>query len=126
MKNFSKQRETILETLRQTDCHPTAAWIYEHAKEKLPNLSLGTVYRNLAQLAENGDIICFSAGGSTERYDGCNSDHLHFYCESCNTILDLMEDSGLKSMVEERLGCEIKTSAIVFSGTCQDCRSLNE
>ena len=56
MKNYSRQREAILEVLRSTDTHPTASWIYERVREKIPNISLGTVYRNLTVLSENGAL----------------------------------------------------------------------
>lgn len=54
---YSKQREALLTLLRSTRSHPSADWLYENLRKEFPNISLGTVYRNLAQLAENGDIL---------------------------------------------------------------------
>ena len=70
MKNYSRQREAILEIVSASHSHPTAAQVYAAVKEKIPNISLGTVYRNLAQLSQNGDILMLSVGEGCERYDG--------------------------------------------------------
>ena len=56
MKNYSIQRESILETVRGTHSHPTAEWVFSKVKKTRPNVSLGTVYRNLGLLADNGKI----------------------------------------------------------------------
>ena len=56
MRNYSKQREVIVEVLRSTDTHPTVQWVYEKCREKLPKISLGTVYRNLTELKKDGDV----------------------------------------------------------------------
>ena len=66
----TKQRELILKTLRSTDTHPTADWIYEQVKKEMPNISLGTVYRNLGILKESGEILELNYGSKYSRYDG--------------------------------------------------------
>ena len=70
MKNFSRQREEIIRVLRSTDTHPTAAWVYSKVKEAIPNISLGTVYRNLAALSVSGEILSLSVGDGFEHFDG--------------------------------------------------------
>lgn len=122
MKNYSRQREAILETLRSTNAHPTAAWIYEKTKEKIPNLSLGTVYRNLAALEQNGDILKMSVGEGTEHYDGNHAEHLHFYCESCCNIIDVVKSAEMERWIENELNCVVKGSKLVFTGICKNCR----
>ncbi|MFQ8953095.1 MAG: transcriptional repressor [Oscillospiraceae bacterium] len=69
MKNFSRQREEIIRVLRSTDTS-TAAWVYSKVKEAIPNISLGTVYRNLAALSVSGEILSLSVGDGFEHFDG--------------------------------------------------------
>ena len=66
---YSKQREALLTLLRSTRSHPSADWLYENLRKEFPNISLGTVYRNLAQLAENGDILKTLVAGATKQQD---------------------------------------------------------
>ena len=73
MKNYSRQREAIMNVLRSTNTHPTAAWIYEQVRQQIPNISLGTVYRNLAALSESGDILSINVGDGQEHYDEVNT-----------------------------------------------------
>ena len=86
---FSKQRESILNYLRNTREHPTAERIYSDLKPEIPNLSLATVYRNLGQLCEAGKVIRLATGDKTDRFDADISDHQHFVCTSCGTVSDL-------------------------------------
>ena len=81
MKNYSRQREVILNVIRSTNTHPTASWIYNKSREQLPNISLGTVYRNLSGLVQSGDILSINVGDGQEHYDGDISAHLHLHCE---------------------------------------------
>ena len=71
---YSKQREALLTLLRSTRSHPSADWLYENLRKEFPNISLGTVYRNLAQLAENGDILKISTSANKEHFDGLSTD----------------------------------------------------
>ena len=77
---YSKQRETIKEYLRSTTEHPTADMVYDKVRETFPNISLGTVYRNLNLLVNEGEAIRISCGDSSERFDGNTSNHYHFMC----------------------------------------------
>ena len=88
MKNFSRQREEIIKVLRSTDTHPTAAWVYSRVKEVIPNISLGTVYRNLAALSESGEILSLSVGDGFEHFDGNPAPHAHLHCRRCGKIAD--------------------------------------
>lgn len=85
----SKQRNAILDYLRSTTSHPTADTIYENVRKKIPNISLGTVYRNLNMLAETGEILRLVCGGSSDRYDGFTKPHYHFLCRECGSVSDL-------------------------------------
>ena len=81
---YSKQREALLTLLRSTRSHPSADWLYENLRKEFPNISLGTVYRNLAQLAENGDILKISTSANKEHFDGFVHRHFHFVCNKCD------------------------------------------
>ena len=83
MKNYSKQREAIKHELSKRRDHPTAAQIYESVRNTVPNISLGTVYRNLSELSESGEILCINVGDDREHYDFDNSVHLHLHCKKC-------------------------------------------
>ena len=121
MKHYSKQREAILEVLRSTNTHPTAGWIYEKVREKLPNISLGTVYRNLSALTENGDIININVGDGFEHFDGNAAPHLHLHCNECNSITDVcFEDDPIASFAKEH-GFRLNRSVYMVSGICKNC-----
>ncbi len=123
MKRYSKQRETILEILRSTKKHPSATVIYEKARETIPNISLGTVYRNLSQLAQEGEILAFKAIDGSEHYDATFEAHPHLCCTECKQIVDLeipfAEEFVLKS--EAETGTKITGHHIVFFGKCTEC-----
>ena len=121
MKKYSRQRAAIVEALRSTDCHPTAQWVYETVKKSIPNISLGTVYRNLSELSLSGQIITVPVYGHSEHYDGDNSDHYHFCCKECNKVYDVPKSDGIHIDVENELGCVVTGSSLVFYGICQEC-----
>ena len=65
---YSNSVRQLLTLLRSTRSHPSADWLYENLRKEFPNISLGTVYRNLAQLAENGDILKISTSANKEQF----------------------------------------------------------
>ncbi len=117
----SKQRDAILEVLVNCQDHPTADIIYNRVKEKIPNISLGTVYRNLGQLCSEGLIISIGTGEDKIHYDGNADEHIHFYCKKCGDILDFMLDSTVADELK-KMGCEIHSAKIVYDGICKNCR----
>src|SRR6056297_2080891 len=86
---MTKQRKTILEVLKNTDSHPTADWIYEKVKQEIPNISLGTVYRNLNLLADKDKITVINYANDQSHYDGNTKIHYHFRCNQCGNVFDL-------------------------------------
>src|SRR5512136_1321888 len=86
---MTKQKRVILEVLKNTKSHPTADWVYDKVKKKIPNISLGTVYRNLNILKSQGEILELCYGKGFSRFDGNSSQHYHFTCEHCGRILDV-------------------------------------
>ncbi len=122
MRNYSKQRELILQVLRSTDTHPTVQWVYEECRKIMPKISLGTVYRNLTELKKDGQIVEISVGDGFQHFDGNIKDHLHFHCNKCGAILDCeIPNQKLKNYLQETLSCSVTGSSYVFSGTCSLC-----
>lgn len=121
MKHYSKQREAILNVLRSTDTHPTANWIYEKVREIIPNISLGTVYRNLSGLTADGEILQIDVGDGFDHFDGDISPHLHLYCRECGKIFD----NRLKTdyITQEALKCGFATDTTIYVayGICKAC-----
>jgi Fur family peroxide stress response transcriptional regulator len=86
---MTKQRKTILDVLKNTTSHPTADWIYEQVKKEIPNVSLGTIYRNLNLLAEMNKITVINYANDQSHYDGNTEVHYHFRCNNCQRVYDL-------------------------------------
>ncbi len=120
MRN-SKQRDAVLEVLKSCCDHPTADVIYERVREKIPNISLGTVYRNLGQLCSEGAIIAIGTGEDRVHYDGNACEHIHFYCKKCCRLADFEFDSEISQKLKG-MGCEIHSAKIVYDGICKNCR----
>ncbi len=119
----SKQRDSILELVRSTVTHPTASWIYDQLKKEISSLSLGTVYRNLNILTEQGVIRKFDFGSTFDRYDADISPHYHFCCERCGSFVDLETpvDEGLNKEIEKTTDFKISSHRIEFYGLCDKC-----
>ena len=121
MKNFSRQREAILKVLRSTDTHPNANWIYNEVRKELPNISLGTVYRNLSELSKNGDILNINLGDGFEHFDGDIKPHLHLCCTGCNSVTDLpVENDFLTEKIAQADFTPQKSIYLIY-GICKNC-----
>ena len=120
----TKQKEAILEVLKSTDSHPTAGWIYERVKKKVPHISLGTVYRDLKMLARNGDILEIDFTSNPSRYDGNTGNHYHFRCLKCDNIFDIDEEVDLEidRRVARKTGFEVLYHCLEFHGLCRGCQ----
>ncbi|MBR3844913.1 MAG: transcriptional repressor [Clostridia bacterium] len=124
-KRYSRQREAILKNLQHRTDHPSADMVYESMRREIPNISLGTVYRNLNTLAENGSIIRFAVGGK-EHFDGNITPHIHFVCTHCGAIRDLFH-SCVDDFIHEAsdlLHCTVSGANLVFQGKCNICPQL--
>jgi len=121
---YSKKREAILAAIRSTDCHPSAEWVYQTLKPTHPDLSLGTVYRNLTFFQQCGDIQSVGVVKGQERFDGDITPHSHFICNRCGAVIDLPQinlDSELTQNVSEQYGLAVERHELTFYGTCQTC-----
>src|SRR4030043_2224853 len=109
MRRETRQREAILRVLRNTRAHPTADWIYEEVKKEIPNISKGTVYRNLQVLQEDGAVSELNLNGTLSRFEAKQESHYHFRCEQCGQVFDLDEpvNNDLDERVAERMGFKI-------------------
>ena len=124
MKRKSKQREAIIRVLKDTKSHPAADWIYEQVKKEIPNISLGTVYRNLKAMKEEGQILELDLAGDLGRFDGNAQNHYHFRCNHCGRVFDIDEpiDRTLDQRVEIKTGYRISSHRLEFRGLCNDCQ----
>lgn len=123
MQKYSRQREAIKQFLAARYDHPAAETIYSNLREEFPNISLGTVYRNLALLSELGEIRKLSIGSGPERYDGNTEPHYHFVCRCCNCVLDL-DVKGMDHidiLAGQNFDGEIEGHTALFYGTCPAC-----
>lgn len=121
---YSKKREAIFAAIRNTDCHPSAEWIYQSLKPSHPDLSMGTVYRNLTFFRETGAIQSIGVIQGQERFDAITTPHSHFVCNCCGAVMDLPEvtvDSEMNRSVSEQYGFAVNRHELTFYGTCQLC-----
>ena len=120
---YSKQRELVMQTVQNLCDHPTAEEIYDAAVKDCPGLSLGTVYRNLGILAEQGLIRKIGAQGDADRFDGNMEPHSHVQCRECGRLEDvfLSYDAQMDEKAQEVTGFQIKEHSVIFSGICPQC-----
>lgn len=128
-KRFSTQKKLIEEAVIKLD-HPTASEVYEWIRKEYPKISLGTVYRNLNEMALSGQIMRLSFSGEPDRYD-CNAkEHFHMVCSDCGQIFDAgdcIPHSVVQQMDEALLqaaGFEVKAHDVLFHGRCSACRTF--
>ncbi len=122
---YSRQRAAILEVIQNNHIHPTAEWIYEEVRKSLPNISLGTVYRNLNQLVDNDVIQAFRHAG-TVRYDGNTDQHFHFFCDQCRRIYDIhCSTVDFLENLNNNSQHFITGGQLRLTGTCEKCVTAN-
>lgn len=120
-----KKRNAILECLRQTDLHPSAETLYQMLQEKNPDISLATVYRNLARFKNEGTITSIGSVNGIERFDAITEPHVHFICSCCSRVMDLPQmemPETLCSQISEKTGAQVESCQLVFTGICRECR----
>lgn len=122
-RHRSRQRDRLLDLLRSTDRHPTAAWLHEALQREFPRVSLATVYRNLEILVAEGHAREVPSVRGPARYDGNRAPHHHFLCEGCGAIedIDLRLPSGLTARVRRRYRVTPTRFRVDFYGLCGEC-----
>ena len=125
MSRGSKQRDTILRVVKNSKDHPRADWVYDEVRREIPNISMGTVYRNLKTLAKSGDIRQLELADGTSRFDGNTDSHYHFRCEKCGQIFDLDEpvDRSIGERVAKNTGLKIFRQRMELIGLCNACQA---
>ena len=118
---YSKQRELILNNLKNRHDHPSAELVYNDLKKENPNLSLGTVYRNLNFLADAKMIRKLDIGEQFVHFDGDISDHQHFICQECNEVYDINVD--ISDIIKDKVDTNhsISNVNVTMSGICENC-----
>ena len=118
----TKQRRVVYETIRETLSHPTADWIFERVRTTMPKISLGTVYRNLAVLKDEGMVREIYGSDRRAHYDAVTVRHAHFICSECGAIGDVHNVPELDwRAAKELVGCEVTEQHIEFAGVCAAC-----
>lgn len=125
MNNYSKQREIILDVLKQNLIHPTAEEIYQLVIKKNPQISKSTVYRNINILVDLGKIQKISLSTGPDRYDYLYKKHYHAICDKCGEVYDFYYDFDMNQISDELHKEEIKmdVSKIEIHGICENCKS---
>ncbi|MBO8430508.1 transcriptional repressor [Spirochaetes bacterium] len=123
--NYSKQREIILDTLKNNVVHPTAEYIYEILKKEDSKISLATLYRNLNQLAENGIIKKIDGLESSSHYDHNTHAHYHFICDNCKKVFDVSCGIApdIVKKIEDETGFIVSSHDIIIHGICKNCKN---
>ena len=127
-KNFRK-RNAILSYLQHCTAHPSAETIYADLKAEIPDLSIGTVYRNLHLFREQGLAISVATVNGVERVDANTPPHVHFICDSCDAVIDLHQLSTPQALCKEAegsIGCTVSGCQLSFTGRCRDCLAHQE
>lgn len=125
-KHFRK-RDAILSCLRQTTEHPSADWVYAKLKPEIPDLALGTVYRNLTLFKDQGLIASLGTVGGVERFDGNVTPHVHFICTACHRVTDLSQiqvPEELNASASRASGGQVESCQLTFRGRCAGCKEI--
>lgn len=119
----SKQREAIYDYLHGRTDHPTADAVYNGVRQVFPNISLGTVYRNLLLLRDIGKIQAVDVGDGTLHFDADLSEHSHFICKGCGCVQDIWmkPDEEIRRQASLHFSGQITGYTAYFYGLCSDC-----
>ena len=121
---YSHQRERIFRAVSERCDHPTANMVYEQLKQEMPRLSLGTVYRNLNQLADAGRLKKIPLADGSCRFDKTKEAHSHIVCDECGAVSDVHLPSfeTLERTIASETGYELRSYDVVLRGVCEACR----
>ena len=124
MNNYSKQREVILDILKNNNTHPTALELYEIVHLKYPKISKSTLYRNLNILVNQGLVKRIKVLHGADRFDYVNSEHSHAVCEVCGRVFDLdtsFFQDNFQQVCENKVVVMKKMNSITIYGICNEC-----
>jgi len=128
LMRLTTQRQIILEELAKVKTHPTASEIYDMVRKRLPRIGLGTVYRNLELMAENGIILKLETAGAQKRFDATTAPHYHIRCSRCGRVddIDVPVRPELDEAAQQASDYRIFGHHVEFSGVCPECQSQDE
>lgn len=120
---YSKQREAIWNFIKDRKDHPSADTVFHNVRKSFPNISLGTVYRNLILLKETGQLRIVDVGDGVAHFDPNISEHLHFICKECRQIIDIDDENieHLKMRASRNFSGKIMSYSGFFYGLCEEC-----
>ena len=118
----SKQREQILNSIQCKLDHPTANEVYHSVREVIPNISLGTVYRNLNSLVKDGKITSFMGMDGKEQFDKRLDNHFHMICSKCHSTYDIDIDYDFQSNLWQEKQFELLNVKLLLEGICHNCQ----
>lgn len=126
-RRMTQQRKIILEELRKVTCHPTAEELHRLVREKLPKISMATVYRNLEILSEEGMVWKMDVAGTQRRFDGNTVNHYHIRCSVCGRMDDVHMElvPTIEEMAKKASGYSVLCHRVEFTGICPDCAGKN-
>ena len=127
-KHFRK-RSAIYEYLRSTRAHPSAEMVYTDLKPQIPDLSMGTVYRNLNLFRQQGLAAVVATVSGVERFDANTQPQVHFICNHCGDVSDLMQMEMPQSLIDQaaaQCGGRVEDCQLSFTGSCAACTKLKE
>ena len=124
LRNYSRKREAILAKIRSTKTHPTADWVFQELRGEHPDLSLATVYRNIALFKEEGDIVSVGTVNGQERFDGNVNPHGHFVCRQCQAVIDIdtpTDQPEITAYLENTQRFQVDRVDLTAYGLCETC-----
>lgn len=124
VRKFSRKRQAVLDKIRSTTTHPSAVWVYEELRKDIPDISLGTVYRNLSVFKDDGLLVSVGVVNGQERFDADISEHTHFVCLNCNDVIDVNVPPSpeLNTSVGAENHLDVYYNQLTFYGKCRKCR----
>lgn len=117
-----KKRNAIYECLCATDTHPSAEMVHGMLQAEHPDISLATVYRNLAKFKAEGRIMSVATVKGVERFDANTDSHVHFICDRCDAVIDLHQIPVPHFKAEDCGGCRVDGCALTLTGLCGECQ----
>lgn len=123
IKRNTIQLTLVFEAVNKLQCHATADEVYDAIIKEHPNVSRGTVYRNLNRLSEMGEIRKIENPGGADRFDHRCHAHYHARCVKCGRVIDVNLDyfSGLENRIQDTNGFQFIGHDIIFKGICSEC-----
>jgi len=124
-RKYSRKREAIMQKLMATTTHPTAEWIYHELKSEYPGIGIATVYRNLNEFRESGEIASLGTINGQERFDAATARHDHFICDGCGAIIDIPHERTSNAecaKIASEIGVEVSNHHITYYGKCKACQ----